>query len=159
MKAASLKEIKQGLGELDQKQLVAACLRLAKFKKDNKELLTYLLFEREDEEVYVNSVKEVLDEMFDEINKSNLYLIKKSLRKIVRTANKFIKYSEVESTETEILIHVAERILGLNLNLRRHAALENIFLALHKKILKSMDGLHEDLQYDYQRRLRDLKGY
>jgi hypothetical protein len=156
MKAASLKEIKQGLGELDQKQLVAACLWLVKFKKDNKELLTYLLFEREDEEAYINSVKEMLDELFDEINKSNLYLVKKSLRKIVRTANKFIKYSEVDSTETEILLHVAERFLALNLNLRRHPALENIYLSLHKKILKSIDKLHEDLQFDYRKKMKSL---
>lgn len=157
MKPASIKEIKTALGELDQQQLVAACLRLVKFKKDNKELLSYLLFEREDEDAYINSVRSMLDEQFDDINKSNLYLVKKSLRKIVRTANKFIKYSEVDSTETEILLHVAERFLALNLNLRKHVALENIYLSLHKKILKSIDGLHEDLQYDYRTRLRDLK--
>jgi len=42
MHPASVKEIKTGLEQLTHKELVAACLRLAKFKKENKELLSYL---------------------------------------------------------------------------------------------------------------------
>lgn len=153
MTPASLKDIKQALAGLDQKQLVAACLRLAKFKKDNKELLTYLLFESENETAYVNSVKEMLDEQFAEINLSSLFFVKKSLRKIVRTASRFIRYSDDPSTEPEVLIHVVEKMIELGLDFRKSTALENIYLSLLKKIQKSVAKLHEDLQFDYEKRM------
>jgi len=156
MKTASIKEIKTALGELDQKQLVAACLRLAKFKKDNKELLSYLLFENENEAAYVDSVKAMLDELFEDVNKSNVYLAKKTLRKIVRTANRFIRYSDDPTTEPEILIHVTEKLLAVGFNLNRNTTLENMYLSLLKKINKSVAALHEDLQFDYRSRVEGL---
>jgi hypothetical protein len=64
MKAASINEIKKELGELDAKALRDICMRLAKYKKENKELLTYLLFEAHDEAGYVNAVKSEMDELF-----------------------------------------------------------------------------------------------
>jgi len=58
MKAATINEIKQELQSLPPVRLSEICLRLAKFKKDNKELLTYLLFEAQDEEEYKKNIKE-----------------------------------------------------------------------------------------------------
>ena len=73
MKAASLKEIKLELGALHPQQLLELFLRLAKYKKENKELLTYLLFEKIDENQYVCNVKLLADEMFEGVNKSSSY--------------------------------------------------------------------------------------
>ncbi|MDO9156299.1 MAG: hypothetical protein Q7U17_05460, partial [Sediminibacterium sp.] len=56
MKAASVHEIKQALLSNSSKELAELCLRLAKFKKENKELLTYLLFEAHNEEAYIAEV-------------------------------------------------------------------------------------------------------
>ena len=64
MKAASSKEIKSALTEQSSTQLIELCLRLARFKKENKELLTYLLFEEQDEDAYIHSAKKVIDEGF-----------------------------------------------------------------------------------------------
>jgi hypothetical protein len=153
MNAASVKEIKTGLEQLTQKELVEACLRLVKFKKDNKELLTYLLFEEADEAGYVSNVKETLALIFEDVNRTNLYFAKKTLRKIVRTANKFIRYSKEPTTEAEILLYVAEEILNLGLNMKKNTALENIYLSIIKKIRKAVGSMHEDLQYDYLRQL------
>ena len=50
MKAATVHEIKVELSTLKAAELVDLCLRLTKFKKENKELLTYLLFEGHDEQ-------------------------------------------------------------------------------------------------------------
>ena len=50
MRSASVHEIKQELLTLKPAELVELCLRLAKFKKENKELLNYLLFEAQDEQ-------------------------------------------------------------------------------------------------------------
>ncbi len=68
MKAATINELKQELEHLSAAELKELCLRLAKFKKENKELLTYLLFEAHDTEAYSRSVKEEMDEL-DKRNK------------------------------------------------------------------------------------------
>jgi hypothetical protein len=156
MNAASVKEIKSGLEQLSQKELVEACLRLVKFKKENKELLSYLLFEEADEAGYVNNVKAALEPVFDDVNKTNVYFAKKTLRKIIRLANRYIRYSKVPTTEPEVLLYVVEKMLHLNLDLKKSTALENIYLSAIKKIKKSVDALHEDLQYDYLRQLNTI---
>ena len=58
MKAATLKEIKTELSHVSHDALLEICLKLAKFKKENKELLTYLLLESESEDGYIETVKE-----------------------------------------------------------------------------------------------------
>ncbi len=105
MKAASLKEIKQVLENSTKKELLEVCLRLAKYKKENKELLTFLLFEAGNLQAYIKTVKVEIDNLFSDINQSNLYFAKKSLRKILRTTNKFIKYSTSKQAEVELLTY------------------------------------------------------
>ena len=56
MKAATIQEIKLELSETSPAKLKQLCLHLAKFKKENKELLTYLLFESHDEAASFRSV-------------------------------------------------------------------------------------------------------
>ena len=57
MKAATVKQIKEELNERSPKELVDLCLRLSKFKKENKELLTYLLYEASDEDNFIRELK------------------------------------------------------------------------------------------------------
>ena len=68
MKAVPLKEIKKELNMLSQPELQELCLRLSRFKKENKELLSYLLFESANEEGYIQSVRMYMDHEFDQIN-------------------------------------------------------------------------------------------
>ena len=157
MKTASVKEIKGALENAPHGDLVEMCLRLAKFKKDNKELLTYLLFEEGNETGYIINIKDALDLLFADINKSNLYYVKKSLRKIVRVANRYIRYSSVATTEVEVLLYVCEAINDLKINLAKSTALLNLYNGLLKKIEKAISGLHEDLQYDYRKELAKYK--
>lgn len=157
MKAASVKEIKSALENLTTPELVDLCLRLVKFRKENKELATYVLMEETDEPAYVISVRENLDLLFGDVHKTNPYYAKKTLRKIVREANKFIRYSNQESTGVDILLFVAERMRPLYLGMKKSAALENIYLGVVKKIKKLTAGLHEDLQYDYLRQLNKIE--
>src|SRR5688572_2862182 len=105
MKAASLSELKQEIATLTPKQVIDICMRLAKHKKENKELITYLLFEAGDEETFIKNIKEETEAQFREMNSTNLYLAKKSIRKILRTINKFIRYSGSKQTEAELRIH------------------------------------------------------
>ncbi len=157
MKTASLKEIKAELENTTPAALLELCLRLTKFKKENKELLTYLMFEASDERSYVASVNALLDELFETVNKSQLYFAKKTIRKIVRIANRYIKYSDSKTTEPDILIHVCEKINELGLDLKRNTALHNIYLSQLKKIKKAVAAMHEDEQYDYLKMLEELE--
>ena len=62
MKAASMHELKDELAHLPPKKVLELCLRLARYKKENKELLSYLLFEAHDEQGFVMQVKKEIDE-------------------------------------------------------------------------------------------------
>ena len=85
MKAVSVKELKSELKHQSQSELIELCLQLSKFKKENKELLTYLLFEATNEEGYIELVKAEIDELFSIINTNTYFYIKKSVRKILRS--------------------------------------------------------------------------
>lgn len=60
MKAATVKQIKDELKHTSQEDLINLCLRLSRFKKENKELLTYLLFESHNEADYIEVLKRKL---------------------------------------------------------------------------------------------------
>lgn len=156
MKAASLSELKKELSLLKPADVLACCMRLTKYKKENKELLTYLLFEINNEESFIESVKKDMDEQFSEINKSNTYFAKKTVRKILRLTNKQIKYSGLPQTEIELLIYFCKKLIAAKLKLNESAALYNLYQNQLKKINKSISKLHEDLQYDYMREIEDL---
>lgn len=156
MKAATLSEIKKELKTLPSERLIELCLRLSKYKKENKELLTYLLFEANNENGYINAVKTIIDEQFAEINTTNIYYIKKSLRKILRGVNKFIKYSSNKQTEADLLIYYCQNFKALELPIERHIALHNLYHRQIQKIKKALSSLHEDIQYDYKSTVDDL---
>lgn len=156
MKAASVNEIKNELKELNPPQLTELCLRLARFKKENKELLTFLLFEAHNLPGYIDSVKEQMDENFAEINTSNVYFAKKTIRKILRIANKHIRYTGSKEAEVEILLHYLTSFKGIKLPWHKSSALTNLYNAQIKKIRSAIDTMHEDLQHDYQRSVERL---
>jgi hypothetical protein len=156
MKTATIQELKQELQENSQQNLLALCLRLAKFKKENKELLTYLLFEAHDEEAYIASVKLLIDEGFTELPKANQYLTKKSLRKVLRITNKYIKYTGSKQAEVALLIYFCQKMKRLDAQIKKSTVLYNLFLQQIKKINTALKLLHEDIQYDYQRDIDEL---
>jgi hypothetical protein len=156
MKAASAQEIKKELKALPAGKLVDLCLRLARFKKENKELLTYLLFEASDEESYVKSVKAEMDEAFSEVNIARLYQGKKTLRKILRTTNKYIRYSDSATTEVELLLYYCESFRDTKVPFHKSAALAKLYDGQIKKVATAIDSLHEDLQHDYRTQLNKL---
>jgi hypothetical protein len=156
MKAASSSEIKTALKQRTPSELIEICLRLARFKKENKELLTYILFEADDRESYIRNVKAEMTDRFAEINTASVHYAKKSLRKILRNANKFIRYSGDDVVGTEVLLHYAQLLNGLDLAWRRSTLLMNLYKGVLKKIEAAIDSLHEDLQYEYLKTLRTL---
>ena len=157
MKAASLNELKQELNTRPQKEILELCLRLAKYKKENKELLTFLLFESGDLQSYIQNVKTEIDEQFSLINKTNLYFAKKGVRKILRTVSKFIKYAGSKETEVELLIYYCIKLQESGIATHKSTALTNLLNMQIRKIFKAMELLHEDLQYEYLKDMEKLK--
>ena len=156
MKSATVHEIKQELSTAKPAQLVELCLRLARFKKENKELLTYLLFEAHDEVNYIVGIKKEIDEQFAGINVSHLYFAKKSLRKITRIINKYCRYSGAKPTEVELRIYFCTQLKNSGIPIKRNAVINNLYQSQLKKIKTVLMTLHEDLQYDYLRELDEL---
>ena len=136
---------------------MALCLRLSKFKKENKELLTYLLFEAEHEEGYIETVKSEIDELFTEINTNSYFYIKKSVRKILRNLKKYIRYSGNKETEIELLLYFCQQLKDFRPSIRSNATLTNLYHRQLDFIEKKIGLLHEDLQYDYGELLLALR--
>lgn len=156
MKAISLGEIKQELQHLSAKETAALCLRLARYKKENKELLAYLLFHAHDIETYTNEVKESIREGFEEVNKSNLYLAKKTLRKILRQINKQVRFTLNKQTEAELRIHFCVTLKDSGIPFKTNKALMNMYAQQVKNIKAALADLHEDIQYDLMKEVEQL---
>ncbi|MCF7568049.1 hypothetical protein L3X37_06680 [Sabulilitoribacter arenilitoris] len=156
MKAVALKDIKQELNTLSTTEIQELCLRLSRFKKENKELLTYLLFESHNESGYIQSVKNYIDDEFELINTKSYFYIRKSVRKILKNIKKYIRYSQKKETEVELLLYFCQKLKGFSPSIKYSAQLQNSYnrqLLLAKKIIGT---LHEDLQYDYNLMLEEL---
>ncbi len=150
MKAVTVKEIGQELLNLTPKELRDLCLRLARFKKENKELLTYLLFESSDEASYVENVKKEIDLKFEQVNRKSYYFIKKGLRRILLNTAKYARYSHNKKTEVDLLIYYCSKLKKFTPSIQRNAALRNLYLRQIVAIREKIGSLHEDLQYDYE---------
>lgn len=156
MKAANIRELRQELKEQEADKLVELCLNLARFKKENKELLTYLLFEVQDEWAFIEGVKKEMDESFTQFSGKNLYLRKKGIRKILRIVKKYIRYSKQKETEVQLLIYFCHKMKEMRPPFHRSRIILNIYARQIQAIKKAMSYLHEDLQYDYQHVLDNL---
>lgn len=157
MKAASISEIKNELKAVPPAQLMELCLRLARFKKENKELLTFLLFEAHDLAGYTQAVKDEMEGGFKEINWKNLYFAKKTIRKILRTTNKFSKYTSSKQAEAELLIHFCKTLNSTGRSFKNSTAIWKLYQSQIKRIKGLVDTLHEDLQFDFRADLEELE--
>ncbi len=157
MNNVSLSRIRHEIRERRHEELVDYCLRLAKFKNENKELLSYLLFEAHDEKGYRAEVRDEMELMFDEVNVSSVYFAKKSIRKILRHAARHIKYSGSKQTEVEILISFCKGMRNLPLPFHENKVLINLYDRQLHNIKKAMSQMNEDLQYDYQSDFNTVK--
>jgi len=159
LKAATVSQIKKELKFKSSEELMELCLRLSKFKKENKELLTYMLFESADEEAFIASVKAEIDADLENINTKNFYYIKKSLRKILKNVKKYIRYSPKKETEIELLIYFCEQLKDFKPSIKRNATMMNLYNRQVASIKKTLSGLHEDLQFDYEQEIEALEDF
>ena len=156
MKAASINELKQELTTLPAKKLLELCLRLARYKKENKELLSYLLFEAHNEQGFVESVKAEIDEMFEALPKTNAYLTKKSLRKMLRSIAKYSRHTGTKESEVEMLIYFCSTLKASGIRIYANKTLTNLYTQQIKKLYALIESVHEDLHFDYRKQLDAL---
>jgi len=157
MKAASISQLKDELNILPQKEVVALCLRLAKYKKENKELLAYLLFDAHDVEGYLQTIKNEMNDAFWYLPRQNWYLYKKGLRKILRDIQKRSRHIGTKEAQVEMLLHFCRNMKNSGMPFQQHTAVNNIYIAQIKKLHTLIEETHEDLQYDYRKQLNELQ--
>lgn len=155
MKAASTQQIKEELRSLPAKEVVDLCLRLARFKKESKELLSYILFDSADKEGYVNSIKHEINDAFATLPQSH-YFIKKNLRSLLKNITKYSRYIGEKEAEAELRLHFCRAMKLHGLANHKHQATMNIYTGQLDKIQGLIHALHEDVQYDIQTALNEL---
>jgi len=149
MNSASTKELKAALHNLSPKEMLEICLRMSKYKKENKELLSYLLYEADHEQQYIENIKLEIDTYFENLVVFSFSNMLKKLRKALRIANKYIKFSGSKNVEVAVLIYLCIKIKPFTLQ-TTSTALLNLYNRQIIKIDKALLKLEEDLQYDYK---------
>ncbi|WP_345951871.1 hypothetical protein ABDD95_10625 [Mucilaginibacter sp. PAMB04274] len=145
----NLQSIKKELQHLNSSQISDLCLRLAKYKKENKELLSYLLFEADNETGYTDGVKQEIDLLFSSLP-SHSYYQAKALRKALKLITKHTKFMASKPAEIDLLLHYCKQYV---LFIDRRTGYKPLRQLLNKQLEKTkklMSALHEDLQYDFQ---------
>ncbi|GAB1405429.1 MAG: hypothetical protein PHX54_14125 [Lentimicrobiaceae bacterium] len=156
IKPASISTLRKELALLPAKELSVLCLRLAKYSKENKELLSYLIFDAENEEEFIKNVKLLIAAQFAEINTTHMFYIRKSIRKILKTVNKYIRYSGQKNTEVELLLFFCQTLKASGIRFQQTTSLANLYQNQVNKIKKALATLHEDLQFDYKQEVEKL---
>jgi hypothetical protein len=157
MKPAGVKAIKEELKIRSREELIELCLSLSKFKKENKELLTYLLFEADDENYFIKGIKEEIKTQFEEVNRKSYYYVKKSIRKILRNTKKNIRYSKKKQTEVELILFFCKMLGEFSPSIKKSIPLTNIFEREILRVQKIILSLDPDLQYDYRIEIKELR--
>lgn len=150
-----LQDIKKELQHLPNEQIAELCLRLARHKKENKELLAYLLFEAYDESAFIEKVKAEAGFLFSQLPVQS-YNAAKSLRKILRLLSKYSKFAATKGTEIALLINFCNNYLQYADRKSSYKPLRLILVRQLEKIRSLIGKLHEDMQFDYSNDYNEL---
>lgn len=156
MKFPSLAQLKKDLKLLNEHELQELLVDLSKFSRDNKAYLFFKLNEREQPNLYVEMVQEELENEFINARSDHYYYAKKSAQKIRRKMNKLLKLSKDKAQQVEVILYFCERLKEEGFLKHHSTVLDNLYQIQLNKAIKLIQGLHEDLQYDYEERLSDL---
>jgi hypothetical protein len=144
-----LQDIKKEIQHLPHEQLAELCLRLVRYKKENKELLAYLLFEAHDEQAFVEKVKAEVGFMFSQLPAQS-YLAAKYIRKILRLIGKYTKFMASKQAEIDMLSSFCYNYMQYTDKRAAYKPLRLILIRQIDKIKVLIGKLHEDLQFDYR---------
>jgi len=149
MKPEKLNDIKKELASKSVSELADLCIRLAKYKKENKELLNYLLYDAHDAMEYANQVKKFLEDDFNTLS-THYYTASKILRKILRLISKHAKYTATKPVELELLMWFCHKFLNTGHIHTSYKPIHAIIARQLEKIKLMIPKLHEDLAFDYK---------
>ncbi len=141
---------------IDQGLLAAICYRMLQYKRENKELFHYLLYDQRDELSFRKKLISEIDMLFADVNKTSVYLAKKTIRKILRYMHKYLKFSGDALTAVEIIMHFCNSMNSLDLYWQDSKVMVNLYKGQLKKAERILLTLHEDLQYDYHLQMKTL---
>ncbi len=150
-----LAELKKELNYLQAAELKELCLRLAKHKTENKELLNFLLFYADKKEDYVEDVKGLIIAEFDNLHPS-VHLATKQIRKLLRLTNKHIKFIATKHLEAEIALAFCKEFITHPIITINQKATIAILISQLKRLIRVIPKLEDDLQFDYQKQFDDL---
>lgn len=155
MKPEKLSDLKKELSGLSTHELTEICLRMAKYKKENKELLSYLLFDADAPMKYAEQIKGFLLEDFKTMQK-HYYYSTKSMRKIIRLINRYAKYTGSKEVEIELALWFCINFLKFADLKTSHKPMQGLLTRQFEKVIKLIPKLHEDLQFDYRKEFDSL---
>lgn len=157
MRSASSKQIRDELKQRPREEVMLFMQRLLRFKKENKELMSYLLFYADDEKGFIDDVKYEMTEGFRSVNTSSFFLTKKSVRKVLRMMNKFVRYSGNDGTKIELILHFCTLLGSMDRDFRDSRVLSNLFDRQLNLAEKTLLKLHGDVRADYKADFERLK--
>jgi hypothetical protein len=157
LKAASLNQIKKELETISPQKLMALSLRLIKFKTENKELISYLLFDEDDQASYISDIKYEISELLADTKTLPPYMVKRTFRKTLKLISKYSKYMGSKDAEAELLMHFSKTVYQLGISRYTYKAVLSIYLGTLVKIQKILPAVHPDLRVDYENELVALQ--
>lgn len=156
MNPIPLKDLKSDLKNASQEELMELILRLIRFKKENKELVSYLLYHCENDDLFIVYCKEEMENGFELINKSSAFFIRKSIRKILSATKKNIRYSQKKIVEIELLLHFCKLLIQFHPKVKENKVLMNTFESQMRMVRNAIGTLDNDLQHDYSTVLEEI---
>lgn len=157
MEIPSLAQLKKDLSYLSEKELIELITDLAKFSRDNKSFLYFKLNERDQPNLFVDSVRAELDEAFQTANTKNYHLAKKAAQTIRRKLNKALKLSKNKADQAELILYFCEQMKTYEYHRHHHPVINNLFQVQLGKARRLISTLHEDLQSDFSYRIEELE--
>jgi hypothetical protein len=157
MEIPSLANLKKDLSYLPDKELITLITDLAKFSRENKAFLYFKLNERDQPNLFVDAVKEELDEAFLMANTRHYHVAKKAAQGIRRKLNKSLKLSKNKADQAELILYFCEQMKNYDYQSHHHPVIDNLFKVQIGKAQKLIASLHEDLQSDFFYRIEELQ--
>jgi hypothetical protein len=143
---------------LPPQRLAELCSALAKYKKEIKEYLGYLLFDDSDRVAYVEEVGHELRALVEAIDPSqNAYFTKKNLRRIQRAMNRYCRFVGEPGAAAEIRLQFLRALQNTAIPFRQHAQLQNIVDQEKKRTRMLIEDIHEDIRTDFEKALDEIR--
>lgn len=155
IESPKLAELKKELNFLSAPELKEVCLRLAKYKTENKELMHFLLFYTDKKDEYVESVKTIIADEFDSLY-PGVYMATKQIRKLLRLCNKHIKFIATKHLEVEIVIAFCKEFIKHPIISANQRATFMVLVSQLKRLIRLIPKLEDDLKFDYQTQFDEL---